>query len=51
MKKTIFITGAAKRIGKEIALCFSEMGWNGLSSLSAKNWEVSSLSYKKNQKL
>ena len=23
-----FITGAAKRIGKEIALCFSEMGWN-----------------------
>ena len=28
MKKTIFITGAAKRIGKEIALCFREMGWN-----------------------
>ena len=28
MKKTIFITGAAKRSGKEIALCFSEMGWN-----------------------
>ncbi len=28
MKKTIFITGAAKRIGKEIAQCFSEMGWN-----------------------
>ena len=28
MKKTIFITGAAKRIGKEIALCFNEMGWN-----------------------
>ena len=28
MKKTIFITGAAKRIGKEIALCFSEIGWN-----------------------
>ena len=28
MKKTIFITGAAKRIGQEIALCFSEMGWN-----------------------
>ena len=28
MKKTIFITGAAKRIGKEIALRFSEMGWN-----------------------
>ena len=28
MKKTIFITGAAKRIGKEIAICFSEMGWN-----------------------
>ena len=28
MKKKIFITGAAKRIGKEIAICFSEMGWN-----------------------
>ena len=28
MMKTIFITVAAKRIGKEIALCFSEMGWN-----------------------
>ena len=28
MKKTIFITGAAKRIGKEIALCFKELGWN-----------------------
>ena len=28
MKKTIFITGAAKRIGKEIALCLSKMGWN-----------------------
>ena len=28
MNKTIFITGAAKRIGIEIALCFSEMGWN-----------------------
>ena len=28
MNKTIFITGAAKRIGKEIALTFKEMGWN-----------------------
>ena len=28
MNKTIFITGAAKRIGKEIALSFKEMGWN-----------------------
>ena len=28
MNKTIFITGAARRIGKEIALTFSEMGWN-----------------------
>ena len=28
MKKTIFITGAAKRIGKEIALTFKELGWN-----------------------
>ena len=28
MNKTILITGAAKRIGKEIALTFSQMGWN-----------------------
>ena len=28
MNKTVFITGAAKRIGKEIALSFKEMGWN-----------------------
>ena len=28
MNKTIFITGAAKRIGKQIALTFKELGWN-----------------------
>ena len=28
MKKSIFITGGAKRIGKEIALNFKELGWN-----------------------
>jgi len=28
MNKTVFITGAAKRIGKEIALSFKELGWN-----------------------
>ena len=28
MKKTIFITGAAKRIGKAIALTFKDLGWN-----------------------
>ena len=28
MNKTIFITGAAKRIGKEIALTFNDLGWN-----------------------
>ncbi len=28
INKTILITGAAKRIGKEIALTFSDMGWN-----------------------
>ena len=28
MNKTILITGAAKRIGKEIALTFSDMNWN-----------------------
>ena len=28
MNKTVFITGAAKRIGKEIALSFKELSWN-----------------------
>ena len=28
MNKTIFITGAAKRIGKSIALTFKDLGWN-----------------------
>ena len=28
MSKTILITGAAKRIGKEIALTFCDLGWN-----------------------
>ena len=28
MNKTILITGAAKRIGKEIALYFAKKGWN-----------------------
>ena len=28
MSKTVFITGAAKRIGKEIALSFKELSWN-----------------------
>jgi NAD(P)-dependent dehydrogenase (short-subunit alcohol dehydrogenase family) len=28
MNKTILITGAAKRIGKEIALTYCELGWN-----------------------
>ena len=28
MNKTVFISGAAKRIGKEIALSFKELGWN-----------------------
>ena len=28
MNKTILITGAAKRIGKEIALTYCEMDWN-----------------------
>ena len=28
MNKTIFITGAAKRIGKAIALAFNDLGWN-----------------------
>ena len=28
MNKTIFITGAAKRIGKEIAITFKELSWN-----------------------
>ena len=28
MKKTILVTGAAVRIGREIALTFAKDGWN-----------------------
>ena len=28
MNKTILITGAAQRIGKEIAIFFAKKGWN-----------------------
>ena len=40
MKKTIFITGAAKRIGKEIALCFSEMGWNIIIHYNSSKYDA-----------
>ena len=43
MKKTIFITGAAKRIGKEIALCFSEMGWNIIIHYNSSKNDAQSL--------
>ena len=49
MKKTIFITGAAKRIGKEIALCFSEMGWNIIIHYNSSKKDADELANKINK--
>ena len=43
MNKTIFITGAAKRIGKEIALVFKELGWNIIIHYNSSNEEADNL--------
>ena len=43
MNKTIFITGAAKRIGKEIALVFKELGWNIIIHYNSSKEEADNL--------
>ena len=44
MNKTIFITGAAKRIGKEIALTFKELGWNIIIHYNSSKSDANNLS-------
>ena len=43
MNKTIFITGAAKRIGKDIALTFSDLGWNIIIHYNSSKHEADEL--------
>ena len=43
MNKTIFITGAAKRIGKDIALTFSDLGWNIIIHYNSSKQEADEL--------
>lgn len=48
MNKTIFITGAAKRIGKEIALTFKELGWNIIIHYNSSKKDADELANKIN---
>ena len=48
MNKTILITGAAKRIGKEIALTFSQMGWNVIIHYNSSKKDAQDLADKIN---
>ena len=43
MNKTIFITGAAKRIGKEIALTYMKLGWNIIIHYNSSKHEADEL--------
>ena len=43
MNKTIFITGAAKRIGKSIALTFKDLGWNIIIHYNSSKKDVISI--------
>ena len=44
MSKTILITGAAKRIGKEIALTFCDLGWNIIIHYNSSKADAEDLS-------
>ncbi len=50
MNKTIFITGAAKRIGKDIALTFSDLGWNIIIHYNSSKQEADELAAQINSK-
>ena len=50
MNKTILITGAAKRIGKEIALTYSDLGWNIIIHYNSSKKEAEELAKKINSK-
>ena len=49
MNKTIFITGAAKRIGKEIALTFKELGWNIIIHYNSSKKDADDLAHQINK--
>ena len=51
MNKTIFITGAAKRIGKDIALTFSDLGWNIIIHYNSSKQELMNWQHKLIQKI
>ena len=50
MNKTILITGAAKRIGKEIALTYSDLGWNIIIHYNSSKDDAEDLAQKINSK-
>ena len=50
MNKTILITGAAKRIGKEIALTYSELGWNIIIHYNSSKEDAEKLATQINSK-
>ena len=50
MNKTILITGAAKRIGKEIALTYSDLGWNIIIHYNSSKDDAQDLAQKINSK-
>ena len=49
MNKTIFITGAAKRIGKAIALTFNDLGWNIIIHYNSSKKDADELASKINK--
>ena len=49
MNKTIFITGAAKRIGKAIALTFNDLGWNIIIHYNSSKKDADELADKINK--
>ena len=50
MNKTILITGGAKRIGKEIALTYSNLGWNIIIHYNSSRSDAEELARKINSK-
>ena len=48
MNKTVFITGAAKRIGKAIALTFKDLGWNIIIHYNSSKKDADELANKIN---
>ena len=50
MNKTILITGAAKRIGKEIALTYCDLGWNIIIHYNSSKKDAEELAQNINSK-